>query len=198
MPTYVELDFSGGGAPPVQSMGGESDHIPPGQYVLALDKVDKTPSKAGKPMATVSFKVSSGEQDGKRLVERFVFPRKGHDDSAFGQQRFHGLLVALGSKELKTKVKLDLDSLLGKKVIADVDDETQAATDSYPERTRSRPMGFLVAAKVKVKVKAKANKEEPEPEPEPEPEEEPEEEESAEEADDDPTTGVDDLFSDID
>lgn len=137
--TVVELDFSG--APPAQG-GGESDHIPEDLYDIRVDDIENGKSKNDKPMITVRFKVADGPFANKRLVERFTIPRPGTDDSLFGLQRFHALLIALGFSEQSKRVKVDLKKLVNRVCTAEVGDETQAATEQYPERTRSRPFAF--------------------------------------------------------
>lgn len=135
-----ELDF--GGAPPAQG-GLRGDHILAGVYRLVVDKGEKlTSKKDGKPMARISWKVDGGEFAGKRLLEYFVFPRPGTEDSIFGLQRFHAALIALGFKQQTKKITLPLSKLVGKTCVAEVEDEEQAATEQYPARVTSRPMAY--------------------------------------------------------
>jgi hypothetical protein len=144
--SVMVLDFDE--APPVQGGGGEADYIPPDNYTLRVETAEKSESKNGKPMATVRFRVAEGEYTGKRLVERFVFPRAGTDDNNMGLRRFHGLLMALGfAEQRKRGVKIDLEKLSGRECTAQVDDEYQEATEQYPARTRSRPIGFYPVEK---------------------------------------------------
>jgi len=141
VPTLLELDFKG--TPP--ATGGPpqmSDRVDPGRYRLRVEKADRADSKTGKVGVSAMFRIDSGPFAHKKLVERFYFPRPGTDDSNFGLARFHQLLIALGGKEQTGKVKINLDGLAGKTCLADVDDETVAATDQYPERTVSRPLSF--------------------------------------------------------
>lgn len=136
----MTFDFTG--APPVTGMPG-GDRIAPGTYLLAVKALDKAPSKAGKPMVTATLAVANeGPAVGKKLIERFVFPRSGTDDSDFGLRRWHGFLVALGMKERKGKLTLDLNTLLTKELVSEVDDETVPASGEYAERTVSRPLAF--------------------------------------------------------
>ena len=194
----IELDFTG--AAPVSSARA-ADHVPPGQYRLKLTKLEQTKTRTGKAMLVGSFSVAAGDQLGRRLSENFVMPRAGTDDSLFGLQRFHGLLVALGAKEQNGKVRLKLSSLVGKECVADVDDEVVPATDAYPERLRSRPLSFEpVSSSNSSKAAKAAPAAQVEPEPEAEPDAEPEPEPAPVEAAvaaDEVTTSLDDLFDGI-
>jgi hypothetical protein len=136
----MEFDFTG--APPVQGKVG-GDRIAPGTYLLEIGKLDPTPAKSGRAMITATLVVKNdGPYVGKKLVERFSFPRPGSDDSSFPLQRWHAFLVAIGMKERKGKLSLDIDTLIGKEIVAEVDDEFQEAKDNFPARTVSRPMAF--------------------------------------------------------
>jgi len=134
----IELDFSD--APPAQG-GMGSDHVPPGTYKLTISSAEKALSSTKKSMVTMWFRVASGEFAGRKVVERFVIPANA-DDSRFGLQRFHALLVALGLPEQKGRAKVSLAALVNKNVLADIDDEVQAATGRFPERVVSRILAF--------------------------------------------------------
>lgn len=143
MPEENTMTFDFTGAPPVTGMPG-GDRIAPGTYLLAVKNLNKAPTKAGKPMVTATFAVANdGPALGKKVMERFVFPRADHpEDSDFALRRWHGFLVACGMKERKGKLTLNLDTLLEKELVSEVDDETVPASGEYPERTQSRPMAF--------------------------------------------------------
>ncbi len=136
----MEFDFTG--APPAQGAAGGA-RVAPGTYLLAVSSLDKSPAKSGRPMVTATSVIKNdGPYVGKKLVERFAFPRPDSDDSPFGLQRWHAFLVACGLKERKGKLTLDLDMLLNKEYVAEVDDEFQEAKDNFPARTVSRLLAF--------------------------------------------------------
>lgn len=143
MPEENTMTFDFTGAPPVTGMPG-GDRIAPGTYLLGVKNLNKAPAKSGRPMVTATFAVANdGPALGKKVMERFVFPRADHpEDSDFALRRWHGFLVACGMKERKGKLTLNLDTLLEKELVAEVDDETVPASGEYPERTQSRPMAF--------------------------------------------------------
>lgn len=137
-----EMTFDFSGAPPAQGKAG-GDRIAPGTYLLGVASLDKTPAKSGRPMVTATLAVQNeGLAIGKKLVERFAFPKPDSDDSVYGLQRWHAFLVACGMKERKGKLTLDLDTIVGKEIVAEVDDEVVPANDGYPETIRSRPLAF--------------------------------------------------------
>jgi hypothetical protein len=136
----IEFDFTG--APPAQGKAG-GDRIAPGTYLLEVATLDSAPAKSGRPMVTATLVVKNdGSYVGKKLVERFAFPKPDSDDSTFGLQRWHAFLVACGMKERKGKLSLDLDTLIGKGLVAEVDDEYQEASGNFAARTVSRPLAF--------------------------------------------------------
>jgi len=189
-----ELDFSD--APPAMGGGiGFGDRVPPAWYIMRIDKVEKAETQTGKDMAVVQLRIEGGEHSGKRIVERFVFPRRGTDDSRIPLQRFHGLLVACGSNELKGTVKLQADRMVGLRCAVQVDDEEIQATPQYPARVRSRPVAFAtLTAFQKMQGAAPAT---PAPAPEPAPVPEPAAVPAAAPepaADNGPESSIDDLF----
>ncbi|KKN05307.1 hypothetical protein LCGC14_1088650 [marine sediment metagenome] len=140
MANTMEFDFTG--APPAQGKAG-GDRIAPGTYLMEVGTLDSTPAKSGRAMVTATLVVKNdGPAVGKKLVERFAFPKPGSDDSTFGLQRFHAFLVACGMKERKGTLSLDLDKLVGKELVAEVDDEFQEASGNFAARTVSRPLAF--------------------------------------------------------
>ena len=122
------LDFSG--APP--SAGPISDHIPPGTYVLRVEKMELTTTKKGKPMIECDFLVSRGPSEGKRLKDYFTIPA-GEDDSLVGLQRLNSLLVATRGKPAagRNKASNVIEAITGKECLADVDDRELPARPGY-------------------------------------------------------------------
>lgn len=171
MGNIVELDFTN--APPAQG-GPLADRIPPGFYALRIEKAEKTQASTGRSMIVTTLRVATGEMVNKRLVERFVLPT-GADDSRFGLQRFHQLLVSLGFKEQSARVKLDLTKLQGRNCVAEVDDEEVPASGQWPARIQSRPMAYYATnsaeatalAEVREQVQAGAEPAKPAPAPAP-------------------------------
>lgn len=134
MPRLVTFDFTD--APPAVG-GGSSDHIPPGEYKLKVEKVEDGTSSNGKRMVTASFRVAAGDFEGKRLVERFVLQSE-QGKTAFGLQRLHAFLLSLNLPVQQKATKLDLDKLEGLTFVADVYDDEQPARDNYQARTVSK------------------------------------------------------------
>lgn len=141
MPNVIELDFSK--APPATG-AAISDHFTPGRYELVVASAEKTTAQTGRSGIITQLRVAEGPLQGKRLVERFYFPRNA-EESQFGLQRFHSFLISLGFKEQSGKAKLDLDKLAGKRCIADIDDVVTPANDQYAERTISQALAFIPA-----------------------------------------------------
>lgn len=145
MPDEPVFQFDFTDAPPAQ--GSTFDRIPPGTYVLRLEKAERVESSKGSTMARVTCRVDSGQYAGKRLGEQFVFP-KDSSSSKFGLQRFHAFLIALGMKQATKKVEIDLRKFVGRTCVAEVDDEeipavtAEDGTEKYPMRIRSRPLAF--------------------------------------------------------
>ena len=129
MPKIVNLDFSA--APPRQGGGGIT-FVPPGPYVLRVTDADTGESTAGNPQFIVTFEINEGEHFGDELKDYFspCPPRKG--DKMNGAQKFHALLIALGFKQQKGPVKLDLEKLIGRKCTANIGTEQMQATAQYP------------------------------------------------------------------
>lgn len=122
------LDFSG--APP--SAGPQSDHIPPGSYVLKVEMAELTQTKKQKPMIVVDLSVSRGPFTGKRLRDYFTIPESA-TDTLVGLQRLNSLLVAVRGKEAKGRTKSAnlIAAITGKELLADVDDKELAAQAGY-------------------------------------------------------------------
>ncbi len=139
MPDVIELDFTG--APPSEGPSF-SDHIPPGLYDLRVSKAERVTASNGKPMISVAFRVVGGQETGKKLADLFVLPRT-EEESKVGLQRLHMLLVAVGSREIPGKARIDLATLANRVLRADVEDSVIPAKDNYPERLSSRPAKYL-------------------------------------------------------
>lgn len=137
MPRTAVFDFTD--TPPEQG-GARADRVPPGRYILRITEVkDGTTSAGDKQMVTAWFDIANGDFAGKRLVDRFV---RTAPPKNFGWKRFHAFLLAIGLPIQQKAVKLDLDRLSGKLVEAEIQDEVQAATAEYPERTNSVPRSY--------------------------------------------------------
>lgn len=141
MPRYVQVDLTD--APPAQGSGG--DHVPPGKYVLEIRLVSvETARSSGRPMYTCQFSVAQGAEGtiGKTLRDNFALPQT-QQDSKFGLQRFHAFMLAVGFTISKPTFQLDLDLFTGRKVVAEVYDDTIPASGGYQERLVSKISSYF-------------------------------------------------------
>lgn len=134
----IKLNFKG--APAAQGGGGLGDHVPPGGYLLTINKNTMVKTQSGKDMIVMEYRTA----ENKRITENFVIPREGTDDSKFPLQRFHALLNSVGVPDLTDAgdQNFDLDQMNGKQFVGDVVDEEIPAKDNYPARSTSRPNGY--------------------------------------------------------
>lgn len=149
MPKAKAMEFDFSKAPPAQ--GGGTDHIPPGPYQVRAVKAAETKSNEGKPQVTVNFKVTKGEQADRRLTERFTMPTS-DKDSAFGLQKLHAMLLAMGFKvDTKKKMKLQLATIEGKTCMVEVRDNTYETGKGDKKRTvvTSQIDTFIIGGKSK-------------------------------------------------
>lgn len=144
MPRTMVLDFSK--AQPVS--GTQQDRIPPGDYMLVCKKITdpEFKFKSNKPGIVCSFVVARGPETGKRLVDRFSIPTKA-EDSTFGIDKFFTMATAMGINVQKRKGNFDLDSVVGKMVMASVGDneyETTNKDGTKTKRTNSQITEYLL------------------------------------------------------
>jgi ribosomal protein L12E/L44/L45/RPP1/RPP2 len=142
MPKMLSLDFR---KDPPSLGGGGTDRIPAGVYRLKITGVSDPSNKSstGKPMPVIRFSVVGPNEIGKRIQDNFVFPVPGSEDSAFGMQRFGGMLQAAGVDVPTDRgFKIDLDRLIGKELWAEVGDNTLPANNGRAERTISRVVEY--------------------------------------------------------
>lgn len=186
MARTIRLNFKG--APP--SAGDRSDVIPPGDYRLEVAKMAETKSKSsGKPMIVANFKVSVGEQKGKRLRENFMLPQS-KDDSLVGLQRLHACLLSLGVKvPADREFRLDFDSITARKCEAVVVNGQLPANGDYPARTISEITEYKIPTAASAKRRA---------EPEDDDDEDEDDEDEDEDSDDDDDEEDDDEDDDED
>lgn len=151
MSRVVSFDFTD--APPAQSGGGTSDHVPPGDYLLRVDKIDDGTSKNGKRMITATFRINDGDYIGKKLIERFVLESE-NGKTPFGLQRLHAFLLSLNLPVQQKAVKVDLDKLEGLTFSGEVQDDVLAASGDYAARTISKISQFKFSDAPKAAVKA--------------------------------------------
>lgn len=146
MPRPFSVDFTG--SPPAQGGGGPI-HVPPGKYLLEVEKAEEGRSRqAQNRMLTVSFRIAHGDHTGKAIRDFFTLEGK----SNFGKQRLHAFLLALDLPVGEKVIKFDLDRLTGIKVIGEIIDETRERTEEYDERIISRLVAYF-----SVKEAAEAN-----------------------------------------
>lgn len=197
MAKTMQLDFRK--APP--SSGGGTDKVPPGNYELVITKVSdpNAKSRSGKPMLTFNYKIARGPEAGKRLRDNFLLPASAEDNN-FGLQKLHACLLSCNLPvPADKKFSIDLEKLVGKRLLVSVADGVLPGQDGKPDRTVSQVDEYLMPRKVeaddddesdddededeapaaKPKAKAKAKKQ-PEPEPDEDDEEESEDDEDEE------------------
>ena len=116
----VKLDFSG-----IESFVKCAE----GQHVVKLVEIEETESQAGNDMLNATFKVVKGQSTGATLYDNFVLTEK-------ALWKLQSFLVAVGMKA-DGKVMLDLDKLIGKTCIVEVEHE------EYDGKTRARIQEFI-------------------------------------------------------
>jgi hypothetical protein len=140
----IVLNFGGDAAEPVSSSGPRFDRIPPGTY-FAKPSLEAGTTSTDKPVANATITISRGPLKGKKVRDGFILPRKGTDDSPFGQRRLHGLVVAVGIKPLSGK-KVALSKILqavsGRECLVEIDDGEMPASGNYAARAVSQPIGY--------------------------------------------------------
>lgn len=99
-----------------------------GQHVVKLTAIEETESQAGNDMLNATFKVVKGESTGATLYDNFVLTEK-------ALWKLQSFLTAVGMKA-DGKVVLDLDKLIGKTCIVEVEHE------EYDGKTRARIQEF--------------------------------------------------------
>src|SRR3990167_1647744 len=100
----VIINFKG--AEPVAG-GRRYDRVPEGTYQLKIKKAVVAQTSTDKPAITVTHSIAKGPLSGKAIGDMFVLPRKGTDDSIFGVQRLHGLMIACGIVRQSGKVSAE-------------------------------------------------------------------------------------------
>lgn len=132
--TRIVVDLSN--APPAQ--GGQTDHVPPGWYILRLNKLYGITAQTGTKGARAEMSVLRGEYEGSKIQGSFYF---GSQKSKFGEQRFHAFLIACGAKVSAGPLDFNGDTLIGRPLIALIADETFERNDGS-KGVSSRPMEF--------------------------------------------------------
>lgn len=99
-----------------------------GQHVVKLVEIEETESQAGNDMLNATFKVVKGASTGATLYDNFVLTEK-------ALWKLQSFLVAIG-KKADGKITLDLDALIGKTCIVEVEHE------EYEGKTRARIQEF--------------------------------------------------------
>lgn len=184
MPPEVIVNFKG--ADPV-SGGGKFDRVPEGTYHVKVIKADSVKTSTDKPALACTIAVSKGEYKGKKVSDWFVLPRKGTNDSIFGVQRLHGLMVATGMKRQSGKVKLVsiAKALTNRECVCEIVDSTLPETESQKSRTVSSPEKYYSAKEAAKLKKEQADAEDGDDEEDTEEEEGDDEEEDSDDDSDD-------------
>lgn len=125
-----------------------------GQHVVKLTEIEEGTSQAGNDMLSATFKVVKGQSTGAVLYDNFVLTEK-------ALWKLQSFLMAVGMKA-DGKITLDLDKLIGKTCIVEVEHE------EYEGKTRARIQEFK-----KLTAKAEELDEDEEDEDEDEEDEEP-------------------------
>ena len=115
----LKLDFSG-----VESFVKCAE----GQHIVKLVEIEENESQAGNDMLSATFKVVKGQSTGAVLYDNFVLTEK-------ALWKLQSFLVAVGMKA-DGKMMLDLDKLVGKTCIVEVEHE------EYDGKTRARIQEF--------------------------------------------------------
>ena len=99
-----------------------------GQHVVKLVEIEETESQAGNDMLNATFQVVKGNSTGAKLYDNFVLTEK-------ALWKLQAFLTAVGMKA-DGKIVLDLDKLIGKMCIVEVEHE------EYDGKTRARIQEF--------------------------------------------------------
>ena len=102
-----------------------------GRHLVKLTAIEETESQAGNDMLNATFKVVKGQSTGATLYDNFVLTEK-------ALWKLQSFLVAIGMKA-DGKIVLDLDKLIGKTCLVDVEHE------EYDGKTRARIQDFISA-----------------------------------------------------
>jgi len=89
--------------------------IQPGRYRVVVDDVEQDTAKSGNQMINLWLRVVEGEFSGSVLIDRLVL----HQNSLF---RVVGFLQAIGVPTPKKKLRMNIQSFLGKVLEIEVDD----------------------------------------------------------------------------
>ncbi len=89
--------------------------IQPGRYRVVVDDVEQDTAKSGNQMINLWLRVVEGEFSGSVLIDRLVL----HQNSLF---RVVGFLQAIGVPTPKKKLRMNIQSFLGKVLEVEVDD----------------------------------------------------------------------------
>ena len=89
--------------------------IQPGRYRVVVDDVEQDTAKSGNQMINLWLRVVEGEFNGSVLIDRLVL----HQNSLF---RVVGFLQAIGVPTPKKKLRMNIQSFLGKVLEVEVDD----------------------------------------------------------------------------
>lgn len=147
---YIELDF--GTDEPVQVTGGGAALVPDGVYALMIKRIEATATQAGAPMISTIFEIADGKYPGaafagKRIIDNFVLPDPSKPESSrFGQQRFHGLIIACGGQRMTGQQRLPLGAFVGKRVISELVEDSYVPTGKSEDRriVRSKPVSYYL------------------------------------------------------
>lgn len=106
-----------------------------GRHLVKLTAIEETESQAGNDMLNATFKVVKGQSTGATLYDNFVLTEK-------ALWKLQSFLIAVGMKA-DGKVVLDLDKIIGKTCLVDVEHE------EYDGKTRARIQDFIAPGKDK-------------------------------------------------
>ena len=145
-------------APPAQP-GRPMDLLPEAGYRLTIGKPSADPAQGGTGRLVIKLPltVTKGDQKGAQILQTFTLPKDGND-SQFGLQQFHALLIALGGKRRKGADTIELDDLQGRTFFGDVADDYIPARENKPEKQISRVVGFWKLGSKEQKEILKRNK----------------------------------------
>ena len=93
------------------------DYVDPGKYMVQVTDVEQNTSRKGDPQLQVHYTIMDGDFKGQQLVERYPL-----DPNSKALFRTVNFLNGIGIPTPKKRFNFDTKTLLGRKVLAKVED----------------------------------------------------------------------------